>query len=190
MRAVVTMPLFAAPIALGWLGVVLFNEQSGPINNVLEGIGLGRVNWFIEPMPARLAVMFTDVWQWTPFVFIIVLAAMQGIPEDLYESARLDSKSNWVLFRWITFPMIAPALGTVMLLRMVESLKIIDIPYSLTRGGPGSVTQTYVYYAYETAWSAVFNWARRRRWLICWWWWRLWFRRFISIVCASALSKG
>ena len=149
MRAIVTMPLFAAPIALGWLGVVLFNEQSGPINNVLEGIGLGRVNWFIEPMPARLAVMFTDVWQWTPFVFIIILAAMQAIPDDLYESARLDTKSHWQLFRSITFPMIAPALGTVMLLRMVESLKIIDIPYSLTRGGPGSVTQTYVFYAYE-----------------------------------------
>ena len=89
---------------LGWLGVVLFNEQSGPINNVLEGLGLGRVNWFIEPMPARLAVMFTDVWQWTPFVFIVVLAAMQSVPDDLYESARLDTKSNWELFRSITLP--------------------------------------------------------------------------------------
>ena len=95
--------------------------------------------------------MFTDVWQWTPFVFIVVLAAMQSVPDDLYESARLDTKSNWQLFRSITFPMIAPALGTVMLLRMVESLKIIDIPFSLTRpAGPGSVTQTYVYYTYET----------------------------------------
>ena len=149
MRAIITMPLFAAPIALGWLGVVIFNEQAGPINNILQGVGLPRINWFIEPMPARFAVMFTDVWQWTPFVFIIVLAAMQAVPDDLYESARLDTKSNWTVFRMITFPMIAPALGTVMLLRMVESLKIIDIPYSLTRGGPGSVTQTYVYYAYE-----------------------------------------
>ncbi len=149
MRAIITMPLFAAPIALGWLGVVIFNEQAGPVNNILQGIGLERINWFIEPWPARFAVMFTDMWQWTPFVFIIVLASMQAIPDDLYESARLDTKSNWVLFRSITFPMIAPALGTVMLLRMVESLKIIDIPFSLTRGGPGSVTQTYVYYAYE-----------------------------------------
>ena len=149
MRAIITMPMFAAPIALGFLGVIIFNETEGPVNNILQGVGLPRVNWFIDPAAARFTVMFTDVWQWTPFVFIIVLAAMQGIPYDLYESAKLDTKSSWKLFRHITFPMIAPALGTVMLLRMVEALKIIDIPFSLTRGGPGSVTQTYVYYTYE-----------------------------------------
>jgi multiple sugar transport system permease protein len=150
MRAVITMPLFAAPIALGFLGVIIFNETNGPINNILQGLGLGRVNWFIDPWGARFAVLLTDVWQWTPFVFIVVLAAMQAIPDDLYESARLDTKSNWTQFRHITLPLIAPALGTVMLLRLVETFKAIDIPFSLTRGGPGSVTQTYSYYAYET----------------------------------------
>jgi multiple sugar transport system permease protein len=150
MRAIITMPLFAAPIALGFLGVVIFNESNGPINNILQGIGLQRVNWFIDPWGARFAVLITDVWQWTPFVFIIVLAAMQAIPDDLYESARLDSKSNWALFRHITFPLIAPALGTVFLLRLVETFKALDIPFSLTRGGPGQVTQTYSYYAYQT----------------------------------------
>jgi multiple sugar transport system permease protein len=150
MRAIITMPLFAAPIALGFLGVMIFNETNGPINNVLQGLGLGRVQWFIDPWGARFAVLLTDVWQWTPFVFIVVLAAMQAIPDDLYESARLDTKSNWQQFRHITMPLIAPALGTVMLLRLVETFKAIDIPFSLTRGGPGSVTQTYSYYAYET----------------------------------------
>jgi multiple sugar transport system permease protein len=150
MRAIITMPLFAAPIALGFLGVIIFNETNGPINNILQGLGLGRVNWFIDPWGARFAVLFTDVWQWTPFVFIVVLAAMQAIPDDLYESARLDTKSSWSQFRHITMPLIAPALGTVMLLRLVETFKAIDIPFSLTRGGPGSVTQTYSYYAYET----------------------------------------
>lgn len=150
MRAIITMPLFAAPIALGFLGVIIFNETAGPINNILQGLGLGRVQWFIDPWGARFAVLLTDVWQWTPFVFIVVLAAMQAIPDDLYESARLDTKSNWSLFRHITMPLIAPALGTVMLLRIVETFKAIDIPFSLTRGGPGSVTQTYSYYAYET----------------------------------------
>ncbi len=150
MRAIITMPLFAAPIALGFLGVIIFNESNGPINNILQGIGGERINWFIDPWGARFAVLFTDVWQWTPFVFIVVLAAMQGIPDDLYESARLDTKSNWSLFQHITMPLIAPALGTVLLLRLVETFKAIDIPFSLTRGGPGSVTQTYSYYAYET----------------------------------------
>jgi multiple sugar transport system permease protein len=150
MRAMITMPLFAAPIALGFLGVVIFNETNGPLNNILQGLGFQRIQWIINPWGARFAVLITDVWQWTPFVFIVVLAAMQGIPEDLYESARLDTRSNWILFRSITFPLIAPALGTVALLRLVETIKVLDIPISLTGGGPGAATQTYTYYIYQT----------------------------------------
>jgi multiple sugar transport system permease protein len=157
MRAIITMPLFAAPVAVGFLGVVIFNETSGPVNNILQGIGLGRVNWFIEPNPARWAILITDVWQWTPFVFIVVLAAMQGIPDDLFESAKLDTKSSWMLFSHITLPMIAPALGTVLLLRMVETIKMLDIPTTLTRGGPGSVTQTYTFYIREVGLRGSFQ---------------------------------
>jgi multiple sugar transport system permease protein len=157
MRAVLTMPLFAAPVAVGFLGVIIFNEVNGPINNILQGLGLGRVQWIIDPWGARFAVLITDVWQWTPFVFIVILAAMQGIPDDLYESARLDTKSNWSLFRYITFPLIAPALGTVFLLRLVETIKILDIPTTLTRGGPGQVTQTYTFYIYETGLKGSFQ---------------------------------
>ncbi len=157
MRAVITMPLFAAPVAVGFLGVVIFNETNGPVNNILQGFGLGRVNWFIDAWPARFAVMITDVWQWTPFVFIVVLAAMQGIPDDLYESARLDTKSNWMLFSRITLPMIAPALGTVFLLRLVETIKLLDIPTTLTRGGPGSITQSYAFYIREVGLRGSFQ---------------------------------
>jgi multiple sugar transport system permease protein len=149
MRAIITMPLFAAPIALGFLGVIIFNEVNGPLNNILQGFGLQRVQWIIDPWGARFTILITDTWQWTPFVFIVVLAAMQSIPDDLYESARLDTKSNWILFRYITLPLIAPALGTVALLRLVETIKIIDIPISLTGGGPGAVTQTYGFYIYQ-----------------------------------------
>jgi multiple sugar transport system permease protein len=148
MRAIITMPLFAAPIAVGYLGVMIFNETAGPINNILRFLGGPGVKWIIDPWGARFAVLITDVWQWTPFVFIVVLAAMQAIPDDLYESARLDTKSNWALFRHITFPLIAPALGTVSLLRLVETFKILDIPLTLTTGGPGAATQTYSYYTY------------------------------------------
>ena len=97
-----------------------------------------------------VAVLILDAWQWTPFVFVIILAAMQSIPDELYEAARLDSTSNWALFRHITFPLIAPALGTVALLRLVETFKILDIPLSMLGGGPGSATQTYSYYVYIT----------------------------------------
>jgi multiple sugar transport system permease protein len=151
------MPLFAAPIAVGFLGIIIFNETNGPINNILQGLGIARVQWIINPWGSRFAVLITDVWQWTPFVFIVVLAAMQAIPDDLYESARLDTKSGWKQFRHITLPLIAPALGTVSLLRLVETLKILDIPTTLTRGGPGQITQTYTFYIYETGLRGSFQ---------------------------------
>ena len=162
MRAILTMPLFAAPIALGYLGVVIFNETSGPVNNMIRFI-TGKpaevvpVQWITEPTAARLAVLFTDVWQWTPFVFIVVLAAMQAIPDELNEAARLDTRSGWAIFRHITFPLIAPALGTVALLRLVETFKILDIPTTLTGGGPGAATWTYSFLAYRTGLVSPFN---------------------------------
>src|SRR5258708_5224462 len=137
MRTILTMPLFAAPIAIGYLGVVIFNEQHGPINSLISSVGLTPVNWITDISAARMAVLITDVWQWTPFVFIIALAAMQSIPDDVFEAARLDTSSDWKIFANITFPHIAPALGTVVLLRLVETFKILDIPYTLTGGGPG-----------------------------------------------------
>ncbi len=149
-RAILTLPIFAAPIALGQLGMILFNEQSGPINQMLRSIGAGTVYWITDPWSARFAVLIVDVWQWTPFVFIIVLAAMQSIPDELYEAARLDTSSAWTLFQKVTFPLILPAIGTVTMLRLVETFKILDIPYTLTGGGPGVSTQTYSYYIYLT----------------------------------------
>jgi len=148
MRAILTMPLFVAPIALGYMGVVIFNEQHGPVNNLISFVGGTPINWITSAWPARMAVIMTDVWQWTPFVFIVVLAAMQSLPEEVFEAARLDTSSDWVIFTRITFPHIAPALGTVALLRLVETFKILDIPLTLTGGGPGQATQTYSFYAY------------------------------------------
>jgi multiple sugar transport system permease protein len=149
-RSVMTMPLFAAPVALGFLGLILFNEQSGIVNYVVRGFTGGQyIPWLTQPWWARTAVLLIDAWQWTPFVFIVVLAAMQSIPIELIEAARLDTNSSLTLFRKITLPLIAPALGTIAMLRLVETFKILDIPLSMLGGGPGSATQTYSYYTYQ-----------------------------------------
>jgi multiple sugar transport system permease protein len=149
-RSLLTMPLFTAPIAVGFLGIAVFNEQSGPINQVVSGLGGDVIPWFTNIRWARIAVVIADSWQWTPFVFIVVLAAMQSIPDELYEAARLDTSSEWTLFRRVTFPLIQPAVGTVAILRLVETFKILDIPLVLTGGGPGNATQTYSYFIYIT----------------------------------------
>ncbi|MCW5706900.1 sugar ABC transporter permease [Shinella sp.] len=167
LRTLLTMPLFTAPVAIAFASIALFNETDGPINNILLGLGFSQpVLWLSNPYLAKITVLLVDSWQWTPFVFIIVLAAMQGIPEDLYEAARIETKSELAIFRRVTLPLIMPALSTVAILRLVETFKILDVPINLTAGGPGSATQTYSYYTYvvglknfNLGYGAALSWA-------------------------------
>jgi multiple sugar transport system permease protein len=95
--------------------------------------------------------MIIDIWQWTPFVFLVSLAGLQGLPEDIYEAARVDGGSGIQLFRHVTLPLMAPILWLILLLRLVESFKVFDIPASLTLGGPGRATEVYSLFTYRTA---------------------------------------
>ena len=150
-RSLSILPLFAAPVALGYLGMTIFYEQGGPINNFLTFLGLGSIPWLSNPRWALVSVLAVDAWQWTPFVFLVMLAALQSVPPDLYEVATLDSASSWQQFTRITLPLVRAPLGTVVILRFVEAFKIFDIPYTLTNGGPGIATRTLTYDIYTTA---------------------------------------
>jgi multiple sugar transport system permease protein len=149
-RSVFTLPIFIAPVALGYLGLTIFHEDLGPVNVGLRALGMTNPpGWGHEVWAARLAIVITDIWQWAPFAFLVLLAGLQSLPDELYEAARLDSSSGWQIFRWITLPLLSPVLVTVILLRMVETFKMLDIPFSLTSGGPGAATQTYSFYVYQ-----------------------------------------
>lgn len=150
-RSLFTMPLFTAPIALGYLGLTIFHEEVGAVNTVLRALGMVNLpRWFSDVWLARLAIVLVDVWQWTPFCFLVILAGLQSLPEEIYDAAKLDTSSGWDMFRYITFPLIGPVLFTVTILRMVETFKVLDIPFSMTSGGPGAATQTYSFYIYLT----------------------------------------
>ena len=149
-RALFTMPMFTAPIALGYLGLTIFHEDVGAVNTILRALGLGLPHWFSAVWPARFAVILVDVWQWTPFCFLVLLAGLSALPDEIYEAAALDSSSAIDIFRWVTLPLISPVLFTVTILRAVEALKILDIPFAMTSGGPGSATLTYSFYIYQT----------------------------------------
>lgn len=150
-RSLFTMPLFTAPIALGYLGLTIFHEEVGAVNTVLRALGMTNLpRWFSDVWLARLAIVLVDVWQWTPFCFLVILAGLQSLSEEIYEAARLDTSSGWDMFRYITLPLITPILFTVTILRLVETFKVLDIPFSMTSGGPGSATQTYSFYIYLT----------------------------------------
>lgn len=150
-RALFTIPLFTAPVALGYLGLTIFHEEVGAVNTVLRAMGMVNLpRWFSDVWLARLAVILVDMWQWTPFCFLVILAALSGLPDEIYEAAYLDTSSGWDIFWSITFPLILPVLLTVTILRFVEAFKILDIPFSMTNGGPGAATQTLSYYIYLT----------------------------------------
>jgi multiple sugar transport system permease protein len=151
LRAIMVLPLFATPVAVGYLSITLFYEINGPINELLRALGGTGIPWLSNPFWALVAVIIIDIWQWTPFVFLVSLAALQGLPADLYEAAEVDGASGWQSFRSITLPLMTPILWLILLLRLVEAFKVFDIPTSLTLGGPGRATEVYSLFTYRTA---------------------------------------
>jgi multiple sugar transport system permease protein len=148
-RMVFLMPMMLAPIAVGYLWRMMFGPAYGPINALLVRLGLPMQEWLTNSQTAIWAVIMTDVWQWTPFVLLILFAGLQGIPNELVEAARVDGAKSWQLFRYVLFPLLAPASIAAILLRLIEAFKIIDIIYILTTGGPGISTESLTLYAYS-----------------------------------------
>mgnify|MGYP000067352350 CR=1 FL=1 len=146
MRTIMTLPLFATPVGIGFLFVTIFHEEGGFIRSVL-GV---KAPWLSNPDWAIISVILVDIWNWTPFVFIVLLAALQSIPQEYYEAARLESSSQWELFRYITLPILQPTIILVIILRASEAFKVFDIPFSLTNGGPGNSTETFTMLTYNT----------------------------------------
>lgn len=150
LRAIMVLPLFATPVALGYLGITIFYETNGPINVLLRQFGIENIPWISNPFWAKVAIILVDIWQWTPFVFLVSLAGLQGLPTEVYEAAEVDGADGWQLFRRITLPLMAPTLWLILLLRLVDAFKVFDIPQSLTLGGPGRATEVYSMYTYRT----------------------------------------
>ncbi len=149
-RALMVLPLFATPVAMGYLGITLFYETNGPVNAFISALGGNPPPWLSNPFWAPIAVMLIEIWQWTPFVFLVALAALQGLPEDIYEAAKVDGGSPFQLFYHITLPLMTPILFLILLLRVVEAFKVFDIATSLTSGGPGRATEVYSLFTYRT----------------------------------------
>ena len=141
LRSIMVLPIFATPIAVGYLFFTIFYEIGGP----LEFLG---IPWLSNPTWALVSVILVDIWQWTPFCFLVFLAALQGIPDELIESAILETNSQWELWRHVILPLLQPVIIIVLLLRLAEAIKLFDIIATLTKGGPGIATQSYSYLAF------------------------------------------
>jgi len=147
-RVIFTLPLMIAPVVSGLQWRWLFADQYGVINYILSTIGLKGPLWLATPWGAKASILISDVWLATPFVILILLAAMSSLPEEFYEAAQLDGARSDQIFRYITLPLLRPALLLILVIRLSDAFRVFDIVYIITQGGPGGATEvlsTYIY---------------------------------------------
>ena len=152
-RSLFLLPMILPPVVVGVIWRLIYNPNFGVLNGLLEtfGVDTARLTWLADPSVALAAIVLVDVWEWTPFVFLILLAGLQAIPDEPYEAARMDGASPWQTFWHITFPLLRPAILVAVLLRTMDLLRIFDQVFILTQGGPGGATETISLYIYKTA---------------------------------------
>ncbi|MDR6288927.1 multiple sugar transport system permease protein [Inquilinus ginsengisoli] len=143
------LPMLMAPIAVSLVGRMLFHSTVGPVNQFFTWFGLPNLPFLTDATWALGTIIAVEVWQWTPFVILMLLAGLQSLPQDVYEAAQLENASSWQQFWGITFPMLLPISAAVIFIRIIESFKIIDTVFVLTGGGPGVSTETLTLFAYQ-----------------------------------------
>ena len=153
-RVVFLLPMMITPVGVAYLFRMLTDTDKGPLYPLWAHFGLTDVSWVTNPWGARGAVMIGDIWQWTPFIFIVLLAALETLPHELVEAAVVDGANRWQIIWRIRLPLILPAASTVVLIRLIEGFKIVDLPNVLTNGGPGTATESLTLHAY-TIWRAL-----------------------------------
>ncbi|MFL5681099.1 MAG: carbohydrate ABC transporter permease [Chloroflexota bacterium] len=147
-RVVFLIPLTITPVGVGYMFLMMTDTSKGPFEPLWIALGLRNFTWVTDPWLARAAVIIGDTWQWTPFVFVVLLAALESLDEEVREAALVDGASRWQSFLHITMPAILPVTTTIVLIRLIEGFKIIDMPNILLGGGPGTATQSMTLQAY------------------------------------------
>ena len=156
LRIAAILPIVLAPVVVGlfWRTLVL-SPDVGLVDLVTRALGLGSHNWLGDPQLALISVIAIHTWQWTPFAFLVLLATLATLPPDVFEAARLDRASAFQRFRYITLPLIRPAVVMVVILRVMTALSAFAAIFAATGGGPGSATEILNLYAYRTSFTEL-----------------------------------
>jgi len=162
--ALLVMPVVISPIIAGATWRLLFDNRYGPINQILGWIAGEPVTilWTVDPNYVYPAILIAEIWQWTPFMFLLLLAALSNVDKSQLEAAELDGADFWRTFRQIVLPAIWPVLAIAVLIRALDLIRLFDVVWALARGGPGTRTETISIYAYvkgfqqfETSYTAA-----------------------------------
>jgi len=148
-RVTFLLPMFLAPVGVALIARMIFHPYLGPVNDAMGALGFAYVPFLTKAWPAIMVLAVIDIWQWTPFVTLLMLAGLQGLPQEVFEAARVDNIGAWRRFWGITFPMLLPLSVAVVFIRLIEGFKIIDTAFVLTGGGPGTATETLTLFAYN-----------------------------------------
>jgi multiple sugar transport system permease protein len=149
-RTLLVLPMMIAPICVGLIWRYMFDVNVGPINGLLGNFGL-KPAWLAEPGLAFFAICITDIWQFTPFVFILALAGLQGLDQSSVEAAKMDGASVFQIIRYVKLPLLAPILMITILMRVIDALRGLEVVYAMTNGGPGLSTELFSLHIYKSA---------------------------------------
>lgn len=150
-RTIFVLPMMVAPICVGLVWRYLFDSNFGPVNQAFSALGLSPQVWLADPVLAFTAMVITDIWQWTPFVLIMVLAGLQGLDESVIEAARIDGANRWQQIVRVKLPILKPILIVTLLARMIDGFRGLEVIYVMTFGGPGLSTELFSLHIFKAA---------------------------------------
>jgi multiple sugar transport system permease protein len=153
LRTLLIVPVMISPVGMGLTFRYIFAPTYGLLTYLMRSVGLPTADWTVSTVWALPAVIFIDVWQWTPFVALILLSGMQSVSVEVTEAAELDGLSEWQKLWRIVMPLIRPVVMVVVLIRLIDSIRMFDLVFVVTRGGPGSSTEVLSVMSYVTGFS-------------------------------------
>lgn len=150
-RSLMIVPMMLTPVVIGVIWRLMYDPNFGIFAYLLRSIGLPPIEWLSRGNWAFIAVVLVDVWNWTPFMFLIILAGLESLPIEPFESAQIDGASRLQILRYLTLPLLTPTLLVALLIRSMDAMRIFDHIYIMTMGGPGAATEVASLYLYKTA---------------------------------------
>jgi multiple sugar transport system permease protein len=151
---VMLIPMLLSPTLAGLLWKMLLKARYGAVDYLVESIGIRGIDWLADPTAALIGVTIADVWQWTPFITLILFAGIQSLSHEIHEAAYVDGASLWQAFYRITLPLIRPFILLAVFLRMIDAFKTFDLIWGITKGGPGSATESIALYTHKVAFTS------------------------------------
>jgi ABC-type sugar transport system permease subunit len=150
-RTAVLLPWAVPTVVAALIWRFIFESPGGVAAALVAATGRQAPTWLSDPIAAWVPILLADVWKTTPFVSVLLIAGLQGIDRSLYEAAALDGAGSWAQFRSITLPLLGPALAVAVLFRLLDALRVFDIVFVLTGGGPGTSTEPVAIYAFSAS---------------------------------------